>query len=139
MQGDRRAAPETLRHALVPARRDRHPDPAMPASQRPLGRDLAAAAQPGRSGLNPRLTAARTQTIEVSQVTRESPTNLSHTRRNMNPPEQSDPTATVTTTTTTQHPASTRRGAVCNPMFHAGVRTLQSTVRIPASAGTASN
>src|ERR1039457_294402 len=80
MQGDRRAAPETLRHALVPARRDRHPDPALPASQRPLGRDLAAAAQPGRSGLNPRLTAARTQTIEVSQVTRESPTNLSHTR-----------------------------------------------------------
>src|ERR1022692_797335 len=79
MQGDRRAAPETLRHALVPARRDRHPDPALPASQRPLGRDLAAAAQPGRSGLNPRLTAARTQTIEVSQVTRESPTNLSHT------------------------------------------------------------
>src|ERR1019366_8763281 len=41
-------------------------------------------------------------------------------RRHMNPPELSDPTATVTTTTTTQHPASTRRGAVCNPMFHAG-------------------
>src|SRR5438552_14561304 len=29
----------------------------------------------------------------------------------------SDPTATVSTSTTTQHPASTRRGAVCNPRF----------------------
>jgi hypothetical protein len=29
----------------------------------------------------------------------------------------SDPTATFSTRTTTQHPASTRRGAVCNPRF----------------------
>jgi hypothetical protein len=36
----------------------------------------------------------------------------------MNPPELSDPTATVSTTTTTTHPAPpTRRGAVCNPRF----------------------
>ena len=35
----------------------------------------------------------------------------------MNPPELSDPTATVPTRTTTQHPSSTRRGAVCNPRF----------------------
>jgi hypothetical protein len=31
----------------------------------------------------------------------------------------SDPTATFSTRTTTQHPASTRRGAVCNPRFRA--------------------
>src|SRR5512140_2480148 len=31
----------------------------------------------------------------------------------------SDPTATVSTKTTTEHPASTRRGAVCNPRFRA--------------------
>src|SRR6266851_3002871 len=30
-----------------------------------------------------------------------------------------DPTATVSTKTTTEHPASTRRGAVCNPRFRA--------------------
>ncbi len=30
-----------------------------------------------------------------------------------------DPTATFSTRTTTQHPASTRRGAVCNPRFRA--------------------
>ena len=30
----------------------------------------------------------------------------------------SDPTTTVSTRTTPEHPASTRKGAVCNPRFH---------------------
>ena len=53
MQGDHRPAPQTVRHALDHRRRDRHPHPALPARQRPLGRNLAAAAQPVRSGLSP--------------------------------------------------------------------------------------
>ena len=51
LQGGHRAAPQTFRHALVLRRRHRHPHPALPASQRPLGRNLAAAAQPVRSSL----------------------------------------------------------------------------------------
>jgi hypothetical protein len=35
----------------------------------------------------------------------------------VNQPEMSDPTATVSTRTTTEHHASTRKGAVCNPRF----------------------
>jgi hypothetical protein len=35
-----------------------------------------------------------------------------------NPAEMSGPTTTVTTKTTTEHPASTRKGAVCSPRFH---------------------
>ena len=46
-------------------RRDRHPHPALPASQRPLGRNLAAAAQPVRSSLTRHLTTTRTQTIQA--------------------------------------------------------------------------
>ena len=49
LQGGHRAAPQTFRHALVLRRRHRHPHPALPASQRPLGRNLAAAAQPIRA------------------------------------------------------------------------------------------
>ena len=41
-----RAAPETIRHALDPRRRDRHRHPALPGRQPPLGRDLAAATRP---------------------------------------------------------------------------------------------
>jgi hypothetical protein len=48
------------------------------------------------------------------------PTNVSHTQTTRNPPEMSDPTVTVSTRTTTEHSASTRRGAVRNPRFHAG-------------------
>jgi uncharacterized protein YndB with AHSA1/START domain len=36
----------------------------------------------------------------------------------------SDPTATVSTRTTTQHPASTRRGAVCSQRFVPGERIV---------------
>jgi hypothetical protein len=46
LQVRHRAAPQALRHALVSARRYRHPHPALPASQRTLGRNLAAARQP---------------------------------------------------------------------------------------------
>jgi len=60
------AAPEAVWHEMVPGRGDRDPHPALPGSQRSLGRDLAAAAQPSRSGLTPHLTTARTQTIKVS-------------------------------------------------------------------------
>jgi hypothetical protein len=52
--------------ALVGARRGRHPHPALPQSQRPLGRNLAAAAQLVRSSLTRYLTTARTQTIQAS-------------------------------------------------------------------------
>ena len=62
-KANHRAAPQTVRHALDPARRHRHPHPPLPAGQRPLGRNLAAAAQPPRSGLTQHLTTARTQTI----------------------------------------------------------------------------
>ena len=44
----------------------RHPHPALPESQRPLGRNLATAAQPVRSGLTRHLTTVRTQTIQAS-------------------------------------------------------------------------
>ena len=60
------AAPEAVWHEMVPGRGDRDPHPALPGSLRSLGRDLAAAAQPSRSGLTPHLTTARTQTIKVS-------------------------------------------------------------------------
>ena len=40
-------------------------------------------------------------------------------RNDLNPPEMSDPTATVSPSTTTEHSASLRRGAVCNPRFRA--------------------
>ena len=46
LQVRHRAAPQALRHALVSARRGRHPHPALPASQRTLGRNLATAQQP---------------------------------------------------------------------------------------------
>ena len=46
LQSSHRAKAETIRHALVSARRHRHPHPALPASKRPMGRDLATAAQP---------------------------------------------------------------------------------------------
>jgi len=46
LQSSHRANAETIRHALVSARRHRHPHPALPASKRPMGRDLATAAQP---------------------------------------------------------------------------------------------
>jgi hypothetical protein len=46
LQVRHRAAPQTLRHALVSARCHRHPHPALPASQRTLGRNLATAKQP---------------------------------------------------------------------------------------------
>src|SRR5216684_799546 len=45
----------------------------------------------------------------------------------------SDPTATVSTKTTTEHPASTRRGAVCNPRFHS--RRLDSGADDPDTSG----
>ncbi len=48
------------------ARRKPASHPALPASQRPLGRNLAAAPQPDRSGLTRHLTTERTQTIEAS-------------------------------------------------------------------------
>ena len=44
-------------------RRHRHPHPPLPAGQRPVGRDLAAAAHPVRSSLTRHLTTTRTQTI----------------------------------------------------------------------------
>src|SRR2546421_1165920 len=45
----------------------------------------------------------------------------------------SDPTATVSTKTTTEHPASTRRGAVCSPRFHA--RRMDSGTQNPGTGG----
>src|SRR6266478_7838009 len=45
----------------------------------------------------------------------------------------SDPTATVSTKTTTEHPASTRRGAVCSPRFHA--RHLDGGAQDPGAGG----
>src|SRR6266568_1285626 len=45
----------------------------------------------------------------------------------------SDPTATVSTKTTTEHPASTRRGAVCNPRFHP--RRLDGGAHDPGAGG----
>ena len=41
LQGHHRAATQTVRHALEHSRRHRHPHPALPGSQRPLGPDLA--------------------------------------------------------------------------------------------------
>ena len=80
VQGGHRPAPQTVRHALVLQRRDRNPHPAMPASHRPLGRHLAAATQPDRSGLTRHLTTqTRSGHQGQPQVTRESPTNSSHT------------------------------------------------------------
>ena len=59
-----RAAPQTLRHALVLRRGRRHPHPALPASQRPLGRNWqqlpTGQGQPDRH-----LTTTRTQTIQA--------------------------------------------------------------------------
>jgi len=45
----------------------------------------------------------------------------------------SDPPATVSTSTTAEHSASTRRGAVCNPRFHA--RRLGSGAQDPGAGG----
>ena len=52
----------------------------------------------------------------------------------------SDPTATFSTRTPTQHPASTRRGAVCSPRFgprdtHRGTAELRSFFTRCFSAG----
>ena len=59
---------------------DRHHHPALPARQRPLGRDLAAPAAT-QARPRPHLTSQHTQTIEASQATRQSPTFVSHTPR----------------------------------------------------------
>ncbi len=44
VQGDRRPAPQAIRHEMD--RRRRHHRPALPGGQQPMGRDLAAAPQP---------------------------------------------------------------------------------------------
>ena len=62
LQGRDRPTAQTVRDALERARRHRHRHPALPGSQRPLGRNLEAAPQPDQRGLTP------------------PPTNLSHTR-----------------------------------------------------------
>jgi len=63
LQGRDRPTAQTVRDALERARRHRHRHPALPGSQRPLGRNLEAAPQPDQRGLTP------------------PPTNLSHTHR----------------------------------------------------------
>jgi len=80
------------------------------------GRHLTAPQPPGK-GVP---TGPRTRT----QAQRTKPRPPSPRRRHVNPPELSDPTATTSTSTTTQHPASTRRGAVCNPTFRLRIRGL---------------
>jgi len=47
LQSRHRPAPQTLRHALDHPRCRQHRHPALPGSQQPLGRNLAAAQQPG--------------------------------------------------------------------------------------------
>jgi len=54
LQGRHRPAPHTLRPALDPTRRHRHPHPALPTSQRPLGPDPDTTGQPD-PGHRPRL------------------------------------------------------------------------------------
>src|SRR5258708_23441057 len=80
MQGDRRPALQAVRHEMVGTGRGRHPDPALPGSQRPLGTDPHPTwpdnSSLTRSGCHP-----HNQVPRPGQVTGQSPTFVSHTLR----------------------------------------------------------
>ena len=113
--------------AATPRRRHAHPgrDGQPPRRARQNRQDLVPRRAHHRAPLQRQrpvpLPAARPQPADPgtrTQTQRTAPDATPLPQTTSEPPEMSDPTATVSTRTTTQHPASTRRGAVCNPRFH---------------------